>query len=112
MEYIFNFGNRTFKPKDYYSGKLLPFDNKEFISTFKVTSNFLLMIGMDNGEPCMYLANKTNGEIRKSFNLSLGNDIDGGSSLHFILRSNCDDNVLYFFLQPFELLENKDKIDL
>jgi len=30
--------------------------------------------------------------------------------LHFIVRHNYDDNVMYFFIQPFELIKNKDKI--
>lgn len=112
VEYVFNFGSRTFKPEDYYNGKLLPFDNKEFIATFKVTSYYLLMLGMDNGKECMYLVNKTNGKIKKSFNLTFANDIDGGSMLHFIVRHNYDDNILYFFIQPYELIENKNKISL
>lgn len=115
VEYVFNFGKRTFKPEDYYSDRLLPFDNKEFISTFKVTSNSIISTGLDNGEVCMYLINKTNGEIKQSFNkqsfsFPFTNDIDGGSILHFILRSNYKDDLMYFYIQPFELLENKDKI--
>ena len=87
-------------------------NDKELVAAFKETLGFLMLGGMDNLQECQYLYNKSNGEIRKTFNTMFNNDIDGGSPLHFwdIRFNNYSDNVLYFFIYPFELIAEKDKL--
>ncbi len=109
--YILDFGSRRLKPEDYFSKSPHKFDNKQFITAFKEKSKFLLMKGVDNNELCQYLFNKGNKQILKSFDLQIKNDLDGGPSLHFweIHNSSYDSRILYFYIQPHELLDEANK---
>lgn len=110
-EYILDFGKKRLKPRDYFSEDPFKFDNKQFIVAFKERSKFLLMKGVDNNELCQYLFYKKSKQLLKSFNLQVRNDIDEGPSLHFweIQNTSYSPDVLYFYIDPYELLEGRDK---
>ncbi len=109
--YVLDFGLRGLKPKDFFSNNPNKFENKQFITAFKEKSNFLLMKGVDDNELCQFLYNKKTEKILKASDLQIMNDMDGGPSLHFweIQNSNCDSQLLYFYIQPFELLDVENK---
>lgn len=110
--YILDFGSKGLKPDDYFSNNPNKFDDKQFITAFKESNNFLFMKGVDNDKLCQYMFDKKMKLLSKSFDLKIQNDLDGGPFLHFweIENSTYDSNVLYFFIQPFELLDEANKL--
>ena len=109
--YILDFGHRSLKPEDYFSKSPNKFDNKNFITAFKERGDFLIMKGVDDNKLCQYIYDKKNEKITKAFDLKLTNDIDGGPLLHFweMSFSSYDMNTLYFFIEPYELLDKENK---
>lgn len=109
--YVLDFGLRGLKPKDFFSNNPNKFDNKQFITAFKERSNFLLMKGVDDNQLCQFLYDKETKRTLKASDLQIMNDLEGGPPLHFweIHNSSYDLETLYFYIQPFELLDVKSK---